>query len=367
MIDVGLPVPPGAFDPLPVAGTALTKAAIAPVLDGVVSYLTSGTRSVVTAMASLIGRTSPDLGRTWFAGHVAAMAALVGLLLVPMLAAATIGAVLRQDMARLARTWGVFLPLAVVGGGLTIPLTSEALTVTDAMSNALTYHLGTDLTAAVRRIGVVVVEAATSGPVLAALLALVVVAGSLMVWVELLVRSAAIYVAVFFLPLALAGLVWPATSHWARRCIHLLVALLLSKFVIVGAITVGIGALSAGGNGPPDQALMGGAVLLMAAFAPFLLLRLVPVVEAAAIAHLEGTSRRPIHALRGAAATAAVGVNNPLTAALAGARTAPGARTAADTPVVPRDLATVGNEVDAAYAAVAAGEAEKGDGGGDER
>ena len=35
-----------------------------------------------------------------------------------------------------------------------------------------------------------------------------------MVWLELVVRAAAIYVAVFFMPLALAGYVWPATRRW---------------------------------------------------------------------------------------------------------------------------------------------------------
>ena len=43
-----------------------------------------------------------------------------------------------------------------------------------------------------------------------------VVFGALMVWVELLIRAAAVYVAVLFLPLALASLAWPAIAHWCR-------------------------------------------------------------------------------------------------------------------------------------------------------
>jgi hypothetical protein len=43
---------------------------------------------------------------------------------------------------------------------------------------------------------------------------------------------------------------------------------------------------------------------LMAAFAPFVLLRLVPLVEAGVIAHLEGIERRPVAVGRSAATQA---------------------------------------------------------------
>jgi hypothetical protein len=46
----------------------------------------------------------------------------------------------------------------------------------------------------------------------------------------------------------------------------------------------------------PGAAVSGVAILLMAAFAPMALLKLVPLVEVSAIAHLEGLSRRPFQA-----------------------------------------------------------------------
>jgi len=113
-----------------------------------------------------------------------------------------------------------------------------------------------------------------------------------LIWLELLLRASAIYVAVFFLPVALAGLVWPATARWSRRLVELLAALILSKFVIVAVLSLGV-AMVANGDGI-DVAVSGGALLLLAAFAPFVVLRLAPVVETAAIAHLEGIERRPL-------------------------------------------------------------------------
>ena len=65
------------------------------------------------------------------------------------------------------------------------------------------------------------------------LVSLLIAVAAFVLWLELLIRAAAVYVAVLFLPLALATLVWPAVSHWCRRLVETLAALILSKFVIV--------------------------------------------------------------------------------------------------------------------------------------
>ena len=66
------------------------------------------------------------------------------------------------------------------------------------------------------------------------------------------IRAAAVYVAVLFLPLALASLAWPAIAHWCRRLVDTLVALVLGKFVIVSVLSLAAGALAGGtGRRPP--------------------------------------------------------------------------------------------------------------------
>jgi hypothetical protein len=138
-----------------------------------------------------------------------------------------------------------------------------------------------------------IVSTISDGPFAAALSSLVLL-GALAIWLELVLRATAIELAVFFMPLALAGLVWPATAHWAKRLIEVLVALMLAKPIIVGALCLGGSALQ--GTTDASAAVNGVAILLMAAFAPMALLKLVPLVEVSAIAHLEGLSRRPFQA-----------------------------------------------------------------------
>ena len=66
---------------------------------------------------------------------------------------------------------------------------------------------------------------------------------SVVLWLELLVRDAAIYVVVLMLPLVFATLVWPARRVWATRTAELLFALILSKFAIVAVLSLGGAAL----------------------------------------------------------------------------------------------------------------------------
>ncbi len=230
------------------------------------------------------------------------------LVVLPVLMAASLGAVLRQDSRRLLRVWGVGLPVALLAGVAGVQVVSWGLAATDQMCQVV----GGGSTQLAAGFSGVIVSTLTSGEpqFVQIVIAGLIIAGTVLVWLELIVRSAAIYVAVFFMPLALVGYIWPATVHMARRAVEILVALILSKFVIVATLTLGLAAVDQGS--PSDGAVAGGAILLMAGFAPFGLLRLAPIVETAAIGHLEGMSRRPIRAASATATTAASAPAHPV-------------------------------------------------------
>jgi len=237
---------------------------------------------------------SPPEGNGWFGSVAQKLFPVEALVVAPLLFAATIGAIFRQDLKRLARVWGVGLPLAAIGGAIMAQLANTGLGVTDGLASLIQHqvapNLGTDYLNAV--------TFAIKDPwwgTIGDLISLVVLAGGLAIWLELVLRSAAVELAVFFMPLAFAGLVWPTTAHWARRLLEVLSALLLAKPVIVGALCLGDNALMSARAGP-SSLVTGAAILLMAAFAPMALLKLVPVVEVSAIAHLQGMSRQPFHA-----------------------------------------------------------------------
>jgi hypothetical protein len=158
----------------------------------------------------------------------------------------------------------------------------------------------------------VTVTGLTSG-FAAVLLGLVAVLAALVLWVELIVRSSLVYLLIAISPLGFAATLWPAAKGMLRRTIELLVAVIVSKFFIAVALSIGVAALSGAGTAQPDASLgdqtasglgtlLIGAVLLgLAAFAPFLVLRLIPLAEAAVVAH--GISRGPMRAATSGAAT----------------------------------------------------------------
>jgi hypothetical protein len=247
--------------------------------------------------------TSPNLGAEWFVEHYEFMLGLAALVLLPMLLMATIRAVVNQDMSQLLRSFFVYLPVSILGTFIAVSLTQMLLAITDALSVAVADGIAGDVSQIFDSVGEALTKSvgttSPGAPSFAVLFgALLLIIGSFFVWLELLVRSAAVTVSVFFLPLMLAGLVWPATARWARRLVETLVALILSKFVIVAVISLATAALSDPGGGGFGAIMGGAALMLMAAFSPVALLKLMPVAEGAAVSHLEGVGRKPVEAMR---------------------------------------------------------------------
>jgi len=278
------------------------------VFDGFVVWVAQAASWLVLHLITLVvnGTTTPNPTIGWFETNYRSMLTVGMYFMLPMLMVATIGAVIRQDIARLGKAWCVHLPLAVIGGMCAISITSWALVVTDSLCRTVISTMQKDLPISMETLAAAIVSMA-AGPanLVAGLVAFLAILGGLALWCELLLRSAAVYVALVFMPIALAGLVWPATAHWARRLIETLVALILSKFVIVVVLSLAVAAISSGPTlsaSAPDSVLSGGVMLLLAAFAPFSLLKLIPIVEAGAIAHMEGMARRPGRAVQSAAA-----------------------------------------------------------------
>jgi hypothetical protein len=100
---------------------------------------------------------------------------------------------------------------------------------------------------------------------------------ALVVWIELVLREASIYVAVTFLPISFIAMIWRPTSGWARRLTEWLGAIILAKFTIAVAFAIAGSSLSHGAQqGELTTLLAGCAVLLVAALTPWVLLRVIP-------------------------------------------------------------------------------------------
>jgi hypothetical protein len=282
------------------------------VLNALGSWVSAGASWLLHQIGSVMATTTTiDLGASWFTTHYQIMAALAGVVVVPILLLGIMQSIYRQSASTLVRSVLVNVPLSILLTAVAVKLVQLGLAITDAMSTAIAQGTGIDsghFLASVT-VGLSVTSGGQpSAPAFVMFMGgLAVVFGALLVWVELLIRAAAVYVAVLFLPLALASLAWPAIAHWCRRLVDTLVALVLGKFVIVAVLSLAAGALAggtssvpgggsgagSGGAGGGFAAVLGGAALLLfAAFAPWALFRLLPFLEAGAVGHLESVSHR---------------------------------------------------------------------------
>ena len=121
--------------------------------------------------------------------------------------------------------------------------------------------------------------AASAGPVVVIFLSVVGLLVGLVVWAELLLAGAALYVAAVFGPLVFAGLV--DRAHWgaARKWLSVVVGLALVKPVLITVL--GLAAALAAVGGPADgfsSVLEAIGLLLLSVFASYAVYRVVPVV-----------------------------------------------------------------------------------------
>ncbi|MCZ7537745.1 MAG: hypothetical protein M5T61_18730, partial [Acidimicrobiia bacterium] len=190
------------------------------------------------------------------------------------------------------------------------------LDLTDAMSTAV---LGGSDGDALKFLGTFGVQAhAATGGFNTVVMGIVALVAAFMIWIELLIRASLLYLLVAMSPLVFAASVWPAAKGALRRLLELMLAVIVSKLVISIALAVGVAAL--GGVVEADQQgqgvgefaaqglgklVVGTAILCMAAFSPFIVLRLIPVAEAAVVAN--GISRAPLNTARSAMNTAYYG------------------------------------------------------------
>ena len=238
-------------------------------------------------MGKVVNETSaPQLGSVWFSSTYWRIAAVSALLTLPFLFAAAVQALVRSDLSLLARAAFGHLPIALVGVGIAAPVTMLLLSGTDELCSLVWSPSSSNgLTSLFAGGGTVIGAVALAGsPFLAFLMCLFTAAAAILVWLELAMREAAVYIVVLLLPLAFAALVWPARRVWAVRVVEILVALILSKFAIVAVLGLGGAALDQAGAHGLSAMLAGMVLVLLAALAPWAVLRLVPLAEVASSA-----------------------------------------------------------------------------------
>lgn len=264
-------------------------------------------QKVATEVLHFLDKSSSvSLDEGWWAGPAAkeVMASVLGfaaVLMVGFLFLALLQGLAAGEPTVMLRSVLAEAPMSVFGIVVLGAVTKGLLAITDGASAMVLRHAPDSLFAFFQGFGsaATVLSLGLAGIVMFVAFIL----GAFLVWVELAVRSSLIYLLLAFSPLVLAARVWPQLrGGWHAMC-RLGVAVILSKFAI--ALALGLGAAALGGGGPKSGdlgtkagldlggVLVGASLMLLAAFSPFIVLRVLPVFEAALVAHgIAGTPLR---------------------------------------------------------------------------
>ena len=288
------------------------------VMRGVTVWVTNAAVWVTGKVGDLIDATaSPDVQAAWFVGQYRAMAAVAAVLALPLLLLAIIQALVRQDAWILIRSAFGYLPLAFILTGAAIVGADLLISITDDLSAMVTRGLGDRSDNVLESVGDAysrAIEDDSEGaiPLFGIFLGAIILAiGAFVLWLEMIIRDAAIYIGLFFVPLTFIGMIWPATSRYARRLVEFLIAVILAKFVIVAIIGLASAAITNAGSTADggevfERMIAGAALLVLAAWSPFALLRLIPMMELAAASVV--TQRASM-----SSATQSAGMHSPAT------------------------------------------------------
>ncbi len=282
------------------AGWAFDKVAegIANWVLGAVGFFVNGVLDFLRSSAR------PDVEAIWFSGAnspYATVRNIAAALLVGFVLLGLLQGLLHGDAAGMLRRVVGNLPAAVAGMVITTAIVARLIDLTDALSNAVLSSSDGQALHFLSGFGVEVTSA--GGGFAAVVVGLVAVIAGLLLWIELLVRASLVYLLVAISPLGFAATLWPAARGFLRKTVEILLAVIVSKFVICVALAIGVAALAGAGDAGAGQSAPGaggaslgtllvGTVLLgLAAFSPFIVLKLIPVAEGALLA--QGISHGP--------------------------------------------------------------------------
>lgn len=287
---------PNPLDPIKDAAASIGSG----IFNQITSWAADGAVWLMGRVAALTTRTtSPNLLSKGFLRQYRQMVSIATVLAVLMLIFACLEGLGRGDGGMLWRVFLVNVPVAALATSAAYVVVQLLIATTDGFSEVVAHSTASDLhgffKSAIESLAVAggtagtaaggpgagTAAGATAVPLFVGFIAAIVAAfAAFLVWIELLMRDAAIYAVALFMPLAIAASIWPRWMGALRRTGELVIVVVFSKFVIVSVIALAA-SLLANTGGKVEHVLAAGALMLLACFAPFVLFRLVPFAEGA--------------------------------------------------------------------------------------
>ena len=150
-----------------------------------------------------------------------------------------IGGMVRREPAALTRA-ALGLAKSILGSFVALTLLAAALEITDQLCIGIVHAAGTNMEQMGDRIALLAagltslnIAAPGAGAIITIFIAGLAIGAAVIVWISLLVRKALLLIAIVFAPIAFAGSSWDHTRTWVSKWASFVVALIVSKVVLV--------------------------------------------------------------------------------------------------------------------------------------
>ncbi|WP_347351238.1 hypothetical protein [Intrasporangium sp.] len=224
--------------------------------------------------ATTVDLASPGLRKELAVTGAIALVICLGLFVLQLITAA-----LRREPGGLGRAVkGLFI--MALGSGFALAVTRVLLAAVDQLADAVVQHtLGTS----VHGIGALFALADMTNlanPAVMLVLALAVLAATVIVWFAMMVRKLLLIVCAVLAPLAFAGATADITRAWVRRWVEFVAAMIAAKLILVLILVTGILVMQGSGLAGSQttqvgtQLAVGALILLLGGLSPWLAIRM---------------------------------------------------------------------------------------------
>ncbi|MES2093480.1 MAG: conjugal transfer protein TrbL [Actinomycetota bacterium] len=191
---------------------------------------------------------------------------------------------IRREPAALARA-ALGAARAVLGSFVVITLTATALEIVDQLcigvvqaAGETTATMGDKIALLTAGLTTINIAAPGVGAIVTIFLAGLMICAVAIVWFSLLIRKTLLLVAIVLAPIAFAGAAWDVTRGWIGKWAAFVVALIISKLVLVVVFLIAITQVSTpieADLSAVTEPISGIVLLFIAAFAPYMVYRFI--------------------------------------------------------------------------------------------
>jgi hypothetical protein len=275
------------FTPGACITTSIAKATLGDLFDAVTTWLLNSVEWFLTSVGqALTSASEPATVVNSAKDEFSTLLVISPVLMVMGLSVSTLQAIRHGDTSSLWRVYFGVAPACVAAIFLAQPLT---LLILEAI-NELSSTAASSVLEHESRLVADFASLSTLTPGFGLfLMALGVVIGAWFLWCELVLRTVVLSLLLVLVPVVVPLATFPSLRRVGWRLAETFLAVASSKFLIVIALTLGLGELQ---GGSATEVVVGAVTILLATLSPFVLLRVIPIIEQSALHNLDGVRQR---------------------------------------------------------------------------